>query len=120
MFYKLLVTSFLEKGKNQAICYIVSTHLIDEIANLAQEAIIIDNGKVITQGNIDELTNSVSEVVGSKELVEMAIDEAKLLGSNKVGKVYSAYVTGNVKKIEGVTVKRVDLQRMFIETTKGN
>lgn len=120
MFYKLLLTSFLEKEEKQDICYIVSTHLIDEIANLAHEAVILNNGKVISQGNIDELTNSVTEVIGPKDLVDVAIEGAKILGINKVGKIYSAYVTGNIKTIEGVTVKRVDLQRMFIETTKGN
>jgi len=117
LFYKLLLSIFLEKQDN--VCFVVSTHLIDEISNIAQEAIIIDRGKKISQGLVEDLSASVSEVVGSKELVEQATKNAKLLGSTKVGRVYSAFVTGDVEKIEGISINSVDLQRMFIEITKG-
>jgi len=116
-FYKLLLSNFLEKQDN--VCFVVSTHLIDEISNIAQEAIIIDRGKNISQGLVEDLSASVSEVVGSKELVEQATKNAKLLGTTKVGRVYSAFVTGDVEKIEGISINSVDLQRMFIEITKG-
>ena len=96
LFYKLLLSIFLEKQDN--VCFVVSTHLIDEISNIAQEAIIIDRGKKISQGLVEDLSASVSEVVGSKELVEQATKNAKLLGSTKVGRVYSAFVTGDVEK----------------------
>ncbi len=117
LFYKLLLSTFLEKQDN--VCFVVSTHLIDEISNIAQEAIIINKGKKISQGLVEDLSASVSEVVGSKELVEQATKNAKLLGSTKVGRVYSAFVTGDVEKIEGISINSVDLQRMFIEITKG-
>ncbi len=117
LFYKLLLSTFSEKQDN--VCFVVSTHLIDEISNIAQEAIIINNGKKISQGLVEDLSASVSEVVGSKELVEQATKNAKLLGSTKVGRVYSAFVTGDVEKIEGISINSVDLQRMFIEITKG-
>ncbi|MDC7237572.1 MAG: ABC transporter ATP-binding protein [Sphaerochaetaceae bacterium] len=118
LFYKLLIATFLEKEKD--VCYIVSTHLIDEIANLAQDAIIINDGKLVSTGAVEELSKSVIEVIGPKDLVDKAIINSKLLGSNKIGKVYSAYVSGALDEVEGVTVKKVDLQRMFIEITKGN
>lgn len=118
LFYKLLLVTFSEKADD--VCYIVSTHLIDEISNLAQDAIIINKGKKVSQGLVEELSASVNEVVGPKELVDQAIKNAKLLGSNKVGKVYSAYVTGDVELLDGVSIKSVDLQRMFIEITKDN
>ncbi len=117
LFYKLLLSTFSEKQDN--VCFVVSTHLIDEISNIAQEAIIINKGKKISQGLVEDLSASVSEVVGSKELVEQATKNAKLLGSTKVGRVYSAFVTGDVEKIEGISINSVDLQRMFIEITKG-
>lgn len=117
LFYKLLLSTFLEKQGD--VCFVVSTHLIDEISNIAQEAIIINKGKKISQGLVDDLSASVSEVVGSKELVDQATKNAKLLGSTKVGRVYSAFVTGDVEKIEGISINSVDLQRMFIEITKG-
>ena len=41
MFYRLLISALEKEGD---VCYIVSTHLIDEIATLAHEAIIINNG----------------------------------------------------------------------------
>ncbi|MGD1821439.1 MAG: ATP-binding cassette domain-containing protein [Pleomorphochaeta sp.] len=117
MFYKLLISTFNDKSND--VCYIVSTHLIDEISNLAQDAIIINKGKVVANGLVEELSASVNEVVGSKELVDSVVSGLKVLGTNKVGKVYSVYVKGDVKKTEGVSVNAVDLQRMFIEITKG-
>lgn len=118
MFYRLLISSFLEKEGD--VCYIVSTHLIDEIATLAHEAIIINNGKQVTHGPVDDLSATVLEVYGPKELVDKAIVNSDVLGTSKVGKIHSAYVKGSVEEIEGVTVKSVDLQRMFIEITKRN
>ena len=116
LFYKLLMSSFNEKDD---VCYIVSTHLIDEISNLASEAIIINKGKVVANGFVEDLSASVNEVVGSKESVEEVVKGLKVLGTNKVGKVYSVYVKGDVTPVEGVEVNAVDLQRMFIEITKG-
>ncbi len=118
MFYRLLISSFLEKEGD--VCYIVSTHLIDEIATLAHEAIIINNGKQVTHGPVDDLSATVLEVYGPKELVDKAIVNSDVLGTSKVGKIHSAYVKGSVEEVEGVTVKSVDLQRMFIEITKRN
>ncbi len=116
LFYKLLMSSFSEKND---VCYIVSTHLIDEISNLASEAIIINKGKVVANGLVEDLSASVREVVGPKELVDQIVSGMNVLGTNKVGKIYSAYVKADVNPIEGVEVNTVDLQRMFIEITKG-
>jgi len=117
MFYKLLISTFNDKSNE--VCYVVSTHLIDEISNLAQEAIIINKGKEVANGLVEDLSASVNEVVGPKALVDEAVKDSKILGVNKVGKVYTVYVKGFVNEIEGVQLNSVDLQRMFIEITKG-
>ncbi len=53
IFYKVLLEHH-QKNKNLIL---IATHLIDEVEPVLEEVIIIDNGNIIKQGSIKELTN---------------------------------------------------------------
>lgn len=53
MFYKVLLEHH-QKNKNLIL---IATHLIDEVEPVLEEVIIIDNGNIIKQGSIKELTD---------------------------------------------------------------
>lgn len=68
-FNELLVESF----RRQSRIIIVSTHLIEDIAKVAQKLIVIDSGKILSSASIDEiiaggisLTDYFVNLVGGK------------------------------------------------------
>lgn len=119
LFYKILLNRFLQKeGK---VCYILSTHLIEEIDSIAERAVVIKKGKLFMEGEVEELISSVKSVSGSKVEVEKAIQKAnKVFGIDKIGNLHTAYISGDIDQEADVTVEKVDLQRMFIEITREN
>jgi ABC-2 type transport system ATP-binding protein len=71
-FNEFLVDSFRRKPR----IIIVSTHLIEDIANVAQKLVVIDNGKILSSVSIGEitaggisLTNYFINLVGGKKYV---------------------------------------------------
>lgn len=51
MFYQILMRDYLEHPRTIAI----SSHLIDEIENLLSHVIILDEGRIIAQGDVDRV-----------------------------------------------------------------
>jgi len=114
-FYKMLLSRFAEK--QDEVCYIISTHLIDEVSSLIERAIIIKEGSVIVQGDVDELLKNSLSVKGLKADVERATEDCRVLGTDTVGSETTSIVVGDVKPDDGVQVSSVDLQTLFIELT---
>ena len=51
LFYNLLLKNF--EDNDQTI--IIATHLIEEVANIIEEVVLIDKGKLLLQENVDTL-----------------------------------------------------------------
>jgi ABC-2 type transport system ATP-binding protein len=114
-FYKLLLSRFAEKQGD--VCYIISTHLIDEVSSLIEKAIIIKDGNVLVQGDVDELLKSSLSVKGLKANVDAATKNCRVLGSDTVGSETTSIVIGDVVPDDGIDISSVDLQTLFIELT---
>jgi ABC-2 type transport system ATP-binding protein len=115
VFYKLLLSSFAQKQGD--VCYIISTHLIDEVSSLIEKAIIIKEGNILIQGDVDELLRSSLSVKGLKTEVERATKNCRVLGTDTVGSEMTSIVIGDVEPDDSVEVSSVDLQSLFIELT---
>jgi ABC-2 type transport system ATP-binding protein len=114
-FYKLLLSRFAQK--QEEVCYIISTHLIDEVSSLIEKAIILKEGNVLVQGDVDELLKYALSVKGLKKDVERATQGCKFLGSDTVGSEMTSIVVGDVVPDDSVEISSVDLQTLFIELT---
>ena len=112
LFYEELLSSFSPDR-----CFVVATHLIEEISPLVDKVIIIDKGNLLKEEEKDNLLSSIYMVSGEKERVESAIEGMKVLSRSYILGQEKAMVEGEVKS-EGVSVDKVDLQRYFVEITK--
>lgn len=114
LFYKLLIERYAETGST----FIISTHLIDECANLIEKAIIIDKGRLITADDTDRIMEDSYTVTGAAELVDKYTAGRTVVGSDTVGGIKSAYVKGKPGNVpQGLEISKASLQSLFIQMT---
>ena len=62
LFYTYLIETYQERPRT----FVISTHLIEEIANLLEDIIIIDQGKLIRAESIETILKNGRIVSGRK------------------------------------------------------
>lgn len=117
LFYKRL----LEKYGEEPFTVVLSTHLIEEVANLVEDVVIIKEGEVLRQESRETMLAGGYTVSGGAAAVETYIQGKKVLGVDVLGGLRTAYMLG-VPDQTGETAKDLefgpmDLQKMFIQLT---
>lgn len=114
LFYKELLQKYIDNGGT----YIISTHLIDECANLFEKVIIIKEGKVIIDNDTEELLAQAYTVSGSGVLVDEYCKGKEVIGSDAIGGLKSAYIKGAPENVpEGLEISKASLQNLFVQIT---
>ena len=102
---------------------VISTHLIDEVARIFDEVIIIDKGKLLAHSTVRELTQSAVIVSGDEAQVRTLIAGHELLNEERLSTMYAASIRiregMTIEPAEGVTVEPLPLQRLFVFLTEG-
>lgn len=111
-FYKLVIDEYSETGRT----FIISTHIIEEAANLFEKVIIIDDGQVIVEENTEELLSRAYRISGENFVVDNAVQGFKVyhpetIGRNKVVTVLADSPINNF--CDSVQVEPVSLQNLF-------
>ncbi len=65
-FYKLLIEEYTETGRT----FVVSTHIIEEAADVLEEVIILKDGKVLLEADTQALVDSARYISGKAEDVD--------------------------------------------------
>ena len=81
-FYRLLLKEYTESERT----FVVSTHIIDEAANVLEDVIIIDSGKILLTENTDELLSRHRIVSGRTDDIDEFIKGYKVTHSEFHGK----------------------------------
>ena len=81
-FYRLLLEEYTESERT----FVVSTHIIDEAANVLEDVIIIDSGKILLTENTDELLSRHRIVSGRTDDIDEFIKGYKVTHSEFHGK----------------------------------
>lgn len=116
MLYKMLV----ERFANNPATFILSTHLIEEVAAVIEEVVIIKEGEIIKNQSCEELMSQGYTVTGSCAGVDCFIADKHVIGVDTLGGLKSAYILGQrdgAKVPEGLEITRMDLQKLFIKLT---
>ena len=100
---------------------IVSTHLIDEIAKVTENLIIIDKGKILVEAGIDEIDEQAYTLSGAVSAVEPLLAGLNCIGKTTAGSVMAAHIYGDrIAPPDGVSVDRISLQDFFINIVGGH
>lgn len=116
LFYKVLLAKYAEKP----FTVVVSTHLIEEAAGFIEDVVVIKQGRLLRACSREELLRNSYTVSGPASQVEEYIKGRKLLGTDGLGGLLSAYVEGRPEKEKapaGVEFSGMDLQKLFILMT---
>ncbi len=114
LFYKELIQSFSDHPRT----FIISTHLIEEIADIIDRVLIIKNGELILNDEVQNVIARGCTVSGPATLVDEFIDGKKVLGSDTLGGLKSAYLLGQYDHVpNGLELSKLDLQKLFIQLT---
>lgn len=116
-FYDLLLESY---EKNPRII-IISTHLVDEIAKIAQFLMVIEEGRILLQTDLAELDERTYTLTGTSEIVMPLTGELNCIGTTHVGNMVAAYIYDErISLPEGAHLDRMSLQDFFISIVGGN
>lgn len=122
MFYKELINHYSEHPKT----IIISTHLIDEVADVLEEVIIIKNGTLMMKDHVENILSSGYTLSGKSDDVDKFIvnKNIQVIGLDTIGQFKSAYVMGEIPSKDSSEIKslnleisRLDLQKLFIQLT---
>jgi ABC-2 type transport system ATP-binding protein len=121
-FYQELITDYAENPRT----IILSTHLIEEVANLFEEVLIIDRGRLLVHEETDTLRQRGATVTGEAGAVDAFVTgnglEAlgeKRLGGTKATTTYGLLTDGQRREAagSGLDLSPVGLQDLFIHLT---
>lgn len=120
LFYKELLANYTKEAKTM----ILSTHLIEEVADVLEEAIIIKDGRIILKKSVEDLLEGAYTVSGEITKVDEYVSSRKYTGAEIMGKFKSVTVLEEVKKRDmalinelGLDTGKVELQKLFIALT---
>lgn len=90
IFYEELLRDYQEHPRT----IVVSTHLINEMDRLLERVIILDQGRVIQDADVEDLRGSAHEVVGKADQVTRYTEGREVLRIRHVGSLATAVVHG--------------------------
>lgn len=115
-FYTLLQESFSTHSR----IIIVSTHLIDEIADVAGRVILIDKGRLIFHEDINAINEKAYKITGLKDDVKAAADGLNIIHRESIGKYESLYVFDKrITTSDKIDVCNLTLQELFVNMIGG-
>lgn len=120
-FYNVILDSYIKNPRT----IIISTHLIDEIDDLLEHVIILNEGKIIIDEDIDTIKQKAHYITGGREEVE----KLEAIRNEKPKKTFGNTVAyfhygdfsendENILKDSNIDVGYIGLQDMFVSMTK--
>ncbi|MDE7219005.1 MAG: ABC transporter ATP-binding protein [Oscillospiraceae bacterium] len=113
-FYKLLLEEYSSSGRT----FVVSTHIIEEAADVLEEVIILHEGKILIEADTQTFVDSAVHVSGKIEEVDAAVSGLEVHHPETVGRSKGVTVFlkpgQKVDESRDVSVQPVSLQRAFV------
>jgi ABC-2 type transport system ATP-binding protein len=119
IFYDRLLEDYAEHPRT----VVLSTHLIDEVANLLEHVIVIDQGRILLDDDAESLRGSATTVVGTRAAVDSFVGGREVLHRDSLGGLASVTV-GRLDPAErreaaelGLELGPVSLQQLVVQKT---
>lgn len=120
LFYKELMKDYIENPKT----VILSTHIIEEVSSLLENVVILNDKKIVSTEEAEELLSSVYTVSGLSKNVDKYIETKEIVNIETLSNFKSATIVGEINSIDranaedlGLEFSKVELQKLFIYLT---
>lgn len=115
VFYELLLRDYSEHPRTM----ILSTHLIDESADLFQYITLLQQGTVTAHRETEEFASQARYLQGSAQQLEAFLGDARILNKESLGNVTRIAWLGPIDnepylREQGIEISPVPLQKLFI------
>lgn len=117
LFYDLLLQDY----ENNERTIIVATHLIEEVANIIEEVVLIDHGQIILQDTVENLLETGYSVSGIAQEVDRYCSGKNVIGYDELGGMKIAYVLDEKTSFpqnSSLHFSSVNLQKLFVKLTE--
>ncbi len=104
---------------------LMSTHLIDEVADILDHVLVIDEGRIIINAGADELRGSATTLAGRHTAVQKFAEGHDVLTWDSLGGLATVTLTGltdadkSAAQAAGLDVVPLSLQQLIIGRTRG-
>lgn len=118
LLYQLLLTEY---GKHPRT-FVLSTHLIDEIASMIEDVVMLDAGEIIADENCEALLARGYSATGERAAIEAFASGKNVIGETAIGAFLSVNILADSHPTDvpdGITVAPLDLQKLFVAMTGG-
>jgi len=119
LFYDRLLADIAQRPRT----VVLSTHLIDEVADLLEHVLVIDRGRLIVDADAEELRGTAAALVGPAAAVDAFIAGREVLHRDGIGGLATATV-GRLTEAEraeaaaaGLELAPVSLQQLVVRLT---
>ncbi|QCR18282.1 ABC transporter ATP-binding protein [Agrococcus sp. SGAir0287] len=121
LFYDHLLADFAEHPRT----ILLSTHLIDEVANLLEHVVVIDQGRVLVDADADELRGRAYDVSGRADALAGFLEGREVVAHQRLGGLANATVLGRIDDATraalvaaDLTTSPVSLQSLVVHLTR--
>ena len=117
LFYTLLLGSYAKNGGT----VVLATHLIEEVASLLEEVVLIDHGKILLQRSAESLRESGYCVAGPEQEVDRYCAGKHVVGEDRLGGLKLAYCLGGREPVPAgspLQFSQMSLQKLFVKLTE--
>ena len=113
-FYHKLMEEYTETGRT----FVISTHIIEEAADLMEEVIMIKDGSLLLKENTQDLLERSYHVSGLAEVVDQAAEGYEKHHEEKMGRSKSVTILlkegQELPKDYDVTIQPISLEKLFV------
>ncbi|MDD7928376.1 ABC transporter ATP-binding protein [Microbacterium thalli] len=121
IFYDRLLADYAEHPRT----VVLSSHLIDEVANLIERVILIDRGAILLDDDTDAVRDRATTIVGDAAAVDAFVTGREVLHREGLGRVASVTVLGALSPADraalqtaGLETSAVSLQQLVVRLTQ--
>lgn len=117
LFYDLLLKDYEDNERT----IIIATHLIEEVANIIEEVVLIDKGKVLLQEKVENLLETGYSISGVAGEVDDYCSDKKVIGYDELGNLKIAYILGEKTPLSpnsSLQISTMNLQKLFVKITE--
>lgn len=121
MFYDRLIADYAECPRT----VVLSSHLIDEVANLIENVIVIDRGRIIMDESTEEARTRAVSIVGDADSVQRLVAGREVIHREALGRVSSVTILGQLSDVDrefiadaNLDLTPVSLQQLIVRTTQ--
>jgi ABC-2 type transport system ATP-binding protein len=121
IFYDRLLEDYTEHPRT----IVLSSHLIDEVANLIERVLVVDRGRIVMDEETDAVRDRAANIVGDSAAVEAFVEGREVVHRETLGRVASVTVLGALTPSDrerlsaaGLDVTPVSLQQLIVRITQ--